>query len=348
MYVTSANPVSKPTDVVASADALGVTKRMSSLEAETQERDDTECPTCGREDFKNLSGMKQHHAITHGESLSGVKYDCDGCGETFRLPKHRLEKYENNYCSTSCNSNRTVVSCAVCGAEFDIVSSRAEQADRHFCSDDCEREWRTEYFSKNSPTYNSEEVPCDSCGETLSLSQSQIDEHNFCDIDCYGQWISENRCGENSPSYNKLDVDCDYCGSTVKKPPSRVARSKRNFCDQSCFGKWFSENRSGENSHEWEGGAVGYGRGWNDQKRKAVRERDGHKCVSCGMVEKKHKEKYGRLLDVHHLIKARNIDDPDERNAVENLVTLCIDCHQRWERLSEADIRPQIDGVTAD
>jgi len=41
-------------------------------------------------------------------------------------------------------------------------------------------------------------------------------------------------------------------------------------------------------------------------------------------------------------------DDPEERNAAENLITLCRDCHQRWERMAEAGIRPQIDGFTAD
>jgi len=105
---------------------------------------------------------------------------------------------------------------------------------------------------------------------------------------------------------------------------------------------------SGNGHPNWNGGPQTYGPGWNASKRRQVRERDGHRCQDCGTTQAEHKAEYDQKLHVHHLIKARDIDDPEERNAPENLITLCRDCHQRWERLSEAGIRPQIDGVTAD
>ena len=105
---------------------------------------------------------------------------------------------------------------------------------------------------------------------------------------------------------------------------------------------------AGERNRNWNGGPQPYGTGWNAKKRRQVRERDGHECVDCGTTQTEHKTEYGEKLHVHHLIKARDIDDPEERNAPENLITLCRDCHREWERLSEAGIRPQIDGVTAD
>ena len=109
-----------------------------------------------------------------------------------------------------------------------------------------------------------------------------------------------------------------------------------------------SRNVSGANHPKWNGGEIPYGPGWNDSKRRQVRERDGYECADCGTTQAEHKAKYDQKLHVHHLIKARNIDDAEERNASENLLTLCRDCHREWERLSEAGIRPQIDGVTAD
>jgi len=106
----------------------------------------------------------------------------------------------------------------------------------------------------------------------------------------------------------------------------------------------------GESHPRWDGGPQSYGPGWNASKRRAVRERDDHTCQdpTCSVTQDDHLAQYDQKLHVHHLIKARDVDDPEVRNAPENLVTLCRDCHQRWERMAEAGIRPQIDGVTAD
>jgi predicted HNH restriction endonuclease len=57
------------------------------------------------------------------------------------------------------------------------------------------------------------------------------------------------------------------------------------------------------------------------------------------MGEEDHLEEYGRRLDVHHITPAREIDDPDERNAMDNLITLCRGgCHHTWEQM--APLRP--------
>ena len=107
---------------------------------------------------------------------------------------------------------------------------------------------------------------------------------------------------------------------------------------------------TGPENPNWNGGSQPYGPGWTASKRREVRERDDHTCQNptCSVTQDEHKAEYDQKLHVHHLIKARDIDDPEERNAPENLITLCRDCHREWERLSEAGIRPQIDGVTAD
>ena len=125
-------------------------------------------------------------------------------------------------------------------------------------------------------------------------------------------------------------------------------------CSSSVVSKWCKRHgiptrkQKGEQHYRWCGGKKPYGPGWNDSKRRQVRERDGYECADCGTTQTEHKTEYDEKLHVHHLIKARDIDDPEERNAPENLITLCRDCHREWERLSEAGIRPQIDGVTAD
>lgn len=92
-----------------------------------------------------------------------------------------------------------------------------------------------------------------------------------------------------------------------------------------------SEALSGELHPRWKGGHVPYGKGWTEKKRKNVRSRDSHRCQACGKTQQECIEKYGVKLHVHHIIPARNVDDPEERNSMNNLVSLCRDCHADWE-----------------
>lgn len=53
-----------------------------------------------------------------------------------------------------------------------------------------------------------------------------------------------------------------------------------------------------------------------------VRERDGRKCVDCGMTNDEHVEKTGRILDVHRL-------EPGAEYTEEGTVTVCRSCHDK-------------------
>jgi len=100
----------------------------------------------------------------------------------------------------------------------------------------------------------------------------------------------------------------------------------------------------GEYHHNWDGGPAPYGRGWTEPKRRKVRERDDYECQSarCSMTQAEHIDEYGQKLHVHHLHKARDIDDPEERNKMDNLITLCRDCHARWEKIADAGLQPEV------
>lgn len=79
------------------------------------------------------------------------------------------------------------------------------------------------------------------------------------------------------------------------------------------------------------------GDNWEEQRQKAM-ERDGEKCVRCGISREKHKEQTGFDLHVHHRIpRKRFYNDPDkdieEANRLQNLITLCSSCHRILERL---------------
>jgi hypothetical protein len=61
--------------------------------------------------------------------------------------------------------------------------------------------------------------------------------------------------------------------------------------------------------------------------RKEVFEQKGNECVFCEVTRKEHEEKYGRDLDVHHVIPKRK-GGSDEAS---NLIPVCIGCHKTLE-----------------
>lgn len=90
----------------------------------------------------------------------------------------------------------------------------------------------------------------------------------------------------------------------------------------------------GEDHPLWNGGDYVYGEGWCKGKRETVRERDDYTCQLCGIEDVEHKSKYSTKLHVHHIKKARNVSADENRNALENLITLCAACHVKAEKVA--------------
>lgn len=65
---------------------------------------------------------------------------------------------------------------------------------------------------------------------------------------------------------------------------------------------------------------------WKELRSRAL-ERDGYQCQSCGMTEEKHQEKFGVGLNVHHLTDIADFENPKDADTLENLETLCAECH---------------------
>lgn len=122
---------------------------------------------------------------------------------------------------------------------------------------------------------------------------------------------------------DRYDVD----SSTVSRQLQKHNITTRGFCK----GKG------------WDGGRYwNYGENWRE-KRKRAKERDGHKCQICGMPSKKHNEKYGRALEVHHITPRIEFYSDGEFDAVnanklDNLMTVCKKCHSKWEGIP---LKPQ-------
>ena len=172
--------------------------------------------------------------------------------------------------------------------------------------------------------------------------------------------IETRKPGPQCPDERLKDADW-LRGQYVERERTSYDIADELECSSTAVWSWLKEHGietrkgaltglTGPENPNWRGGEARYGPGWTPAKRREIRERDDHTCQNpaCSVTQDGHLAQYDQKLHVHHLIKARDIDDAEERNAPENLITLCRDCHREWERLSEAGIRPQIDGVTAD
>jgi 5-methylcytosine-specific restriction endonuclease McrA/predicted transcriptional regulator len=132
-------------------------------------------------------------------------------------------------------------------------------------------------------------------------------------------WLREQYVGEQrSLSDIAADVGCSHVtvGNALRRHDIET-RDKRP-----------PEPQFGPDHPRWNGGPMPYGEGWTERKKERVRESQDRRCADCGATAPD-----GRRLDVHHLRKAREFDDPEKRNAESNLVALCPSCHRKWERM---------------
>ena len=260
-----------------------------------------DCPDCD-ECFPTDRGLRQHYGQVHEGSIAGHPIICANCGTERRIPQCQIEQSEKNYCGDPCR-----------------------------------------FEAMRDPVHT---VECAHCGSSLDRKEWHIEQSNnhFCpDSDCFDEW-SRGITGDDHPLYKQRDeYECAWCGSDVKRRQSYPDTEKKFCIGTDCMSQWLSENRTGENSPSWKGGDPRYGPGWNDAKKEAVRERDGRVCQDpgCGRTEEDHLMIFGEKHTVHHIMKARQFDDPEKHNAMSNLITLCrAPCHRKWERMSP--LRPDV------
>ncbi|WP_225935453.1 homing endonuclease associated repeat-containing protein [Halobaculum magnesiiphilum] len=108
------------------------------------------------------------------------------------------------------------------------------------------------------------------------------------------------------------------------------------------FGTWRTALQAAdpdylENYRQSDTETVPFGSNW-PQIREEIITRDNESCLRCGMDRDTHRDQFGRDLPVHHRIPRRQFyNDPtqsvEDSNVPSNLLTLCIPCHRRLERM---------------
>jgi ribosomal protein L31 len=246
------------------------------------------------------------------------------------------------------NGGNITVECSNCGNGLSRTPWEVNNRERFFCDDTCQSEWQSENWQlEGHPTFRQVEFSCHHCGETAKKVRYRYEKHDlsFCNKECHREWLTTRpeegpvAFGEDHPNYNHIEVFCDWCGNKFKKLESEVERQGHQFCQKGCFYNWLAKHRTEGYGH--------YGPGFSETKKSEVRERDGHECQDCGMSQEAHIDAHDEKLHVHHIRPAREFDNPEERNAKENLITLCRGCHLgKWEQL--APLRPDTAPLGAD
>jgi hypothetical protein len=75
-----------------------------------------------------------------------------------------------------------------------------------------------------------------------------------------------------------------------------------------------------------------------DYNRKKVLDRDGYKCVLCGMTNEEHIKKWGREITIDH-IDGKGRYSKIKNNNIDNLRTLCLSCHGRYDKIRGLNLK---------
>lgn len=329
-------------------DHCGSSTRVKKTRYDSQDHHFCDQGCMGKWRSDNLSG--KDNPLWEGETI-----ECTYCGEERDIPGWQYNNHGEHFCSTECHgkwrsenltganatnwSGRVEVSCAQCGASKKIRKKVSNRSEKHFCNTECYSEWRAEHAlsGEDHPMWKGGgvTVSCRHCGDEKTVPNNVYESQDrfFCNSDCLGNWLSENRSGENSHEWEGglVQTNCAECGAALDRRRVRYDRLANSFCNPECQGRWLAKNAVGENAPSWNGGKPNYyGTNWQRNRRKTL-ERDGHECRVCGVSEKTHRENIGESLHVHHLKPIATFDEPEDANYLKNLVSLCRDCHAKWE-----------------
>jgi 5-methylcytosine-specific restriction endonuclease McrA len=213
-----------------------------------------DCPTCGKT-LSTERGMRQHHTKVHDDPLPNRT--CADCGTEFYDPKSRRTYCEDCYSQAGAkngnySSAKETTECEQCGDSFDYYPSNKDGV---YCSECVEEADGLLPGERSSVAHV--EVECEYCGETLERHPSRVESASygeFCDLDCYGEWLSENVVGESHHQWEggtipygsswwqvrraalvRDEYECQNCGAGVeelgRKPDVHHIDRVRDFDD---------------------------------------------------------------------------------------------------------------------
>lgn len=264
---------------------------------------------------------------------------CRTCGKPFQSSKpggycgmacYRIAQRAGAYAGIRPIKASRIHKCANCGADrigVDIKKRRnGEPCDKVFCSRACYDEFRVKVAAQRTRQ-------CDHCGKDY-IKPGNVGNSGtrFCSAEC------------RDAGMKAKPRRCVCCGAWMT--PVKYVKGRKGFdsnvtgkvCSRECLHKWWkidpdrkakiSAAFRGAKHPNWQGGKLflNHRSTW-DRLADSIRDRDGHKCKSCGKPESENR----RRLDVHHIVPRRECLSPEIANHPDNLISLCSECHMRIE-----------------
>lgn len=160
---------------------------------------------------------------------TGKTISCDECDDDIYVPKWKLERNKNHFCSTGCHNKFQTTTlekvCPTCSNEF----KTKEYDETEYCSRECG------YESRKSQII----VECYICSSDISHPKSRVEKQDkfYCSKECRSEKLSNEWSGEGNPRYidgkyrgfgndwrairqsvwNRANGECEWCNKTEKE-----------------------------------------------------------------------------------------------------------------------------------
>jgi hypothetical protein len=134
--------------------------------------------------------------VRTGDLISGLVKSCGCMAHPKGEANHKWtggKNIEVMCANPGCNNTKMVYPC------------HKKAYGHFFCSDKCKGEYRSKVIrGENHPKWKPRiEVSCAFCGENLTITatRKRLYGKSFCNVDCQGKWISENKAGSNNANW---------------------------------------------------------------------------------------------------------------------------------------------------
>lgn len=262
-----------------------------------------DCPTCG-DTLSSERAVNIHHAQAHGESLAFEEYECDYCGDRFEKQATKANG-ENTYCSSDCHYAHK---------RIDIEKSRLYEL----------------YWGENLSAYEiADEL--DYSQNTIRRRMSDYGIPLVAQAGNHDAWIFLQRPTEYLKQEYHDKRKSTYTiarENNVSQEWVRRVLQKRGI---KLRNEWIKHKKDTDALKRIE---YDYGAEWAEIRQRVI-DRHNAVCQGCATPE-------GQLenaLEVHHIKALRECDTTDVANQEDNLVPLCVNCHNRWENIP---VRPEV------